>query len=563
MFKFPAGASLAPGAIVITANSRTRFNSVYPAVDPLPNVDVYGVTSNNATFLLTQYAAWSSDTVITLQDGPTPSATSFEEQVVLLDPNDAIADIVTYKSAALPNTGAYPGVVPISFQGSLIPESRSYERCPAARDTNDASFDFIAREGKPAQTPGRICDGKTALSIGKVGPATVVVGGQIDYTITYQNSGASDTNIYITDTLPADLTYIAGSQLAPTVFGSTPIQFSDLGGGVLQWKLPLIGSGSGTISFSAQLANQQALIGQTITNTVTIAGQLPDSSAADNSASAATTITAQPQANVGIAKRLVSPLATFYNGRQAVYTLAYSNTGDLPAASTLITDTIPAGLTFVSASRAPALVDATKVVFDVGTVDSAVDATIALTFTVTAPPAGGAQIANSAAIDTSRLDQDATNDSAVAIATTVAAPPADLTLAKTADLTSVALGGEISYLFTIRNQGGQAAGGIQLVDTLPEGLVYKPGSSGAAGEPTISNGGRTLTWNLPASFNLPTGATKTFQFKTVASLANPGAALVNSAVVNLAGDPQTSNNAASSEATVVTGWKVFLPIVRR
>jgi uncharacterized repeat protein (TIGR01451 family) len=563
MFQFPAGATLAPGAIAIAANSRTRFNSVYPAVAGLPNVAVYGVTSANPAFVLTKYAAWSNGNVIALLDGPTAGATSFEEQVVLLDGSDALADVVTYKSATLPNTGPYPGVVPITFAGSLIPESRSYERCPASRDTNDASFDFIAHEGRPAETPGRICDGKTALSIGKVGVATVVVGGQIDYTITYQNSGASDTNVYITDTLPADLTYIAGSQSAPTVFGSAPIQFTDLGGGVLQWKLPLVGTGMGTINFSAQLANQQALIGQTITNTVMIAGQLPDSAAAENSATAATTITAQPQANVGIAKQLISPQAIFYNGRQAVYTLTYSNTGDLPAANTLITDTIPAGLSFVAASRTPALADSSKIVFDVGTVASAVDATIVLTFTVTASPAGGTPIANSAAIDTSTLDQDTSNDSAVTTATTVAAPPPDLALTKAADVMTVRLDGEITYLFTIRNQGGQAASGIQLVDTLPAGLVYKPGSSGAAGEPTISDGGRTLTWNLPSSFNLPTGATKTFQFKAVASLAAPGAALVNNAVVNLAGDPQLGNNAASSEATTATGSKTYLPLIRR
>jgi uncharacterized repeat protein (TIGR01451 family) len=144
----------------------------------------------------------------------------------------------------------------------------------------------------------------------------------------------------------------------------------------------------------------------------------------------------------------------------------------------------------------------------------------------------------------------------------VAAPPADLTLTKAANVTNVALGGEITYLFTIRNQGGQATNSIQLVDTLPLGLVYKPGSSGAAGEPTITSGGRTLTWNLPASFNLPTGATKTFEFKAVASLADQGAALVNSAVVNLAGDPQAANNAASSEATTVTESKLYLPSVR-
>ncbi|MFL5807722.1 MAG: lamin tail domain-containing protein, partial [Roseiflexaceae bacterium] len=397
MFKFPAGATLVPGGIAIAANSKSKFSQVYPGVASLPNVAVYDPKPTTpAAFRLTKYAAWSNGDIITLLDGPAVGATSFEEQVVLLDGSDSIADIVTYKSSTLPNTGPYPGVVPITFQGSLIPESRSYERCPAGRDTNDASFDFIAHEGKPSQTPGAICAGTTALSLTKVAPATTAVGGQIDYSITYQNSGANDTNIFITDTLPLDAAYIDGSQSAPTVFGSAPIEFTDLGGGVLQWKLPLIGTGSGTISFAAQVANSQVLVGQTITNTAVIAGRLPDSDPADNTATATTRLTALPQVDVRIAKVLTSPPATLYTGRPAVYTISYSNTGDLPAANTLITDTIPAGLSFVAASPAPTLADSSKVVFDVGTVASAVDATIVLTFTVTASPAGGTPIANSA-----------------------------------------------------------------------------------------------------------------------------------------------------------------------
>jgi uncharacterized repeat protein (TIGR01451 family) len=209
-------------------------------------------------------------------------------------------------------------------------------------------------------------------------------------------------------------------------------------------------------------------------------------------------------------------------------------------------------------------VDDSKVVFDVGTVASAVDATIVLTFTVTASPAGGTPIANTATIGTSTTPElIMANNSATATGTTIAAPAPDLTLSKVADVTTVPLGGEIGYQFTIRNQGGQAASGLQVVDTLPAGLVYKPGSSGAADEPAITNGGRTLTWDLPAGFDLPTGATKTFQFRVLTSRADPGAALVNNALVSAAGDTQTQNNAASSEATTVTGSRLYLPLVRR
>jgi uncharacterized repeat protein (TIGR01451 family) len=167
------------------------------------------------------------------------------------------------------------------------------------------------------------------------------------------------------------------------------------------------------------------------------------------------------------------------------------------------------------------------------------------------------------AIGTSTLDQHTANNSATATNTTADAPPPDVALAKSADVTTVPLGGEIGYQFTIHNQGGQVASNLQLMDTLPAGLVYKPGSSGAAGEPAITNGGRTLTWNLPSSFDLPTGATKTFQFRVSTSQADLGAPLINNAVVSAAGDTQTENNAASSEATTVTGARVYLPLVRR
>jgi uncharacterized repeat protein (TIGR01451 family) len=128
---------------------------------------------------------------------------------------------------------------------------------------------------------------------------------------------------------------------------------------------------------------------------------------------------------------------------------------------------------------------------------------------------------------------------------------------------------DCTYSFTISNLDGQAATGIQVVDSLPAGLMYQPGSSGAAGDPAISGDGRTLTWSLPASFDLPTGATKDFQFRAVASAVPPNTAVVNNAVVSVAGDTQTQNNSASSEATTVTepptetDTLVYMPIVLR
>lgn len=558
MFDFPVK-TLNAGAVVIVANNKTRFNQNYPGIAGSPNVTVYSVGE------LTSYGSWSSGAgILTLLDGPSAVATSFTEEVVLLDGRDTIVDLANYISSVLPNSPAQQGHVPIVVQGSLVPVERSYERCPPSRDTNDNTFDFIPHDGRPAQTPGVVCAGKTALKLVKSATTTVTVGGRIDYVLTYSNSGASVTNVFITDTLPANLTYVADSQVANPVFGTSPIVFTNLGGGTLQWKLPLVGTGSGTISFSAQVDNSAALVGQSRTNSAVINSSMPDTDAADNTSTATTSLTAVPQANLGIAKALTSPPESFYNGTQAVYTLTYSNTGDLPAEHTRITDTISSGLTFVSASQAPAMADSGMVVFDVGTVAGPADATIVLTFTLSAPKAGGTTIVNNAEISTTSTELVTADNAAAASTQTIAEPPLDLALTKTASVAEVRMGGEISYQFTLDNLSVMPASDIQVVDTLPAGLTYKPGSTtDGAGEPAISTDGRTLTWTLPANLVLDGGARTSFGFVAVASSVDPGDALVNNAVVHVAGDPTAENNAAASGATVVTGTRVLLPLVLR
>src|SRR5262249_24953076 len=232
---------------------------------------------------------------------------------------------------------------------------------------------------------------------------------------------------------------------------------------------------------------------------------------------------------------------------------------------TIITDSIPAGLAFVSASRTPAAADSGKLIFNVGTVSSAVNQTIVVTFTVTTPAAGGTSIAHTAALRTATTPEPIKgNNIATATNTTVAVPPMDLALAKTANVSAVRLGGAIVYELAVTNVGGGTASGIQVVDTLPEGLTYKPGSSSAAaGEPAGSADGRTLTWSLPAGFTVGTGATRAFQFKTIVAQASIGATLVNSAEVTLAGDANVQNNSAASQPTLVNSPAVFMPLVAR
>jgi len=88
--------------------------------------------------------------------------------------------------------------------------------------------------------------------------------------------------------------------------------------------------------------------------------------------------------------------------------------------------------------------------------------------------------------------------------TAAAAPRAPwpvVTLSKSVYPSSIELGGTVTYTITLINSGDVAAQSVSVMDTLPVGFSYQPGSSRiyangiliSSGDPHIS--GRSLTWS--------------------------------------------------------------------
>jgi len=74
-----------------------------------------------------------------------------------------------------------------------------------------------------------------------------------------------------------------------------------------------------------------------------------------------------------------------------------------------------------------------------------------------------------------------------------------LVVTKTVDRQVAQPGDRLNYTIDIANTSASTIGTTQIVDTLPAGLAYAPGTAkldGVALEPTIN--GRTLTWTVPA-----------------------------------------------------------------
>jgi uncharacterized repeat protein (TIGR01451 family) len=552
MRQFPAQ-TLGAGERVIVAKDKTKFNAIYPSVAGLPGVTVYGYDE-----LVSPYPGWGGTASIDLLDAA--NGTVISDDVVLLGANDTIVDLVNYAFDPVTPTfvNPYQAHVPISM-GAGIPEDRSYERCPATRDTNNGNTDFITHDGVAAHTPGVDCGlAEPDLAITKTGATSVAIGNTFNYTINYGNVGTTATNVTISDSLPAGLSYVSHTGGAG---------FSQSGND-LTWALGTLTSGSsGSIVITVQVANDSNLIGDQLSNTATIAGAETDGNPANNSSTLVTTITDIARADLSISKALSSGVSGVYDGQLVSFAIDYANNGDLGATDVIITDTLTApvgtSLTFDSVECSPACtteeVNGETVVRIIGSVASGADGLVVLTYRLSTPIAGGASITNDVTISTSALENQLGDNSDSVTVTTVAAP-ADLTVVKSSNKTSVPVGGDLVYTLVVSNEGAQAATSVSLVDTLPAGLSYVAGSTTGAGEPQVSGNGRTLTWT-PAGGNLAAGGTWTVTFTVRATAVATG--LVNTAVVSGTGEVETENNGASSQAVAVVEARIFLPITTR
>ncbi|MFN2221765.1 MAG: right-handed parallel beta-helix repeat-containing protein, partial [Candidatus Promineifilaceae bacterium] len=166
-----------------------------------------------------------------------------------------------------------------------------------------------------------------ALSIEKSGPAEALTGSPILYEITVTNSGvAGASGLVITDTVPANTTSV------------TPLDGGSVSNGLVQWNLANLAGGS-EATFRFQVTAEQ-----TITNddyAVTAAGGYQAIGATP-----VTTVVGQPQ--LSIVKR--GPFAAA-PGQDIVYQLTISNTGPISATNVVVSDTLPAGATYVSGGQ--------------------------------------------------------------------------------------------------------------------------------------------------------------------------------------------------------------------
>ena len=158
-----------------------------------------------------------------------------------------------------------------------------------------------------------------------------------------------------------------------------------------------------------------------------------------------------------------------------LYTLAYANTGNIPATGVIITETVPANTTFnPGASTAgwacvPGIDPGAICTLNIGTITAGAGGTATFGLTVVNPlPAGVTQIANTSVISDDHLNGDdpSPEDNTSSDTTPVTAAP-DLTITKDDAGVTTTPDGVVVYTLSYANVGNQDATGVVITETVP------------------------------------------------------------------------------------------------
>src|SRR5207245_491597 len=289
------------------------------------------------------------------------------------------------------------------------------------------------------------------------------------YTRSSRNSGDADaTFIIVAETIPGNTTFVSAGS-------------GTLTGSVVTWPIGSLAAGaSGTVQLvvrvASPLANGTVIHNQTysVASAQTAAVSGPDDT---------TTVTSAPVLTLS-ATDAPDPVVA---GSTITYTLAYSNTGNAGATVLIISDTVPANTTFVSATGGGSLA-AGVVTWSIPSLAAGASGSVALTVLVNTPLANGTTITNG----TYSIDAAETSPiSGAAITTTVNSAPA-LTIVSADAPDPVAAGGTITYTLGYSNTGSAGATVVVISDTVPANTTFVSATGGGS----LAAG--VVTWPIPS-----------------------------------------------------------------
>ncbi len=365
------------------------------------------------------------------------------------------------------------------------------------------------------------------LTIDKRHTQNFTVGQNGTYTIVVANVGTAATTgaITVRDTLPAGLSFVSGAGAGWTIGANGAVVTATHAG-------PLaIGD---SLSFSLIVGVSAAAI-PSVTNAATVNTPGDNNPTNDRDTDPTPVSPAQTSPDLTIDKRHTQ---NFTVGQNGTYTIVVTNVGTAATTSAItVRDTLPSGLTFVSASGTGwtigsngALVTATHA----GPL--AIGDSLSFSLTVGVSAAAIPSVTNAATVSTPGDNNPGNDRDTDPTPVSPAQTSPDLTIDKR-HTQNFTVGQNGTYTIVVTNVGTAATtGAITVRDTLPAGLSFVSGTGagwtiGANGAVVTATHAGPLAIGDSLSFSLTVG---------VSAAAVPG--VTNAATVNTPGDNNPTND---------------------
>jgi len=284
--------------------------------------------------------------------------------------------------------------------------------------SNTANATTTTTDPNPGNNTSTALTNATAsadVSIVKTAPAAASTGSNLTYSINVTNNGPSDAaSVTMADTLPPNTTFVSESQLTGPAFICTNPPVG--GTGAVSCSIATLTAGtSATFSIVVQIA-VAAPLGPS-SNTATVTASSADPNPANNSSTAVTTIVLAT-ADLSITKTPApGPYGT---GLPLTYTIVVTNGGPSTATAVTVTDILPPGTTFQSATPSGACSGTTTITCNAGTLVNGASATFTLTVTLPSSPGPVTNTASVTAAATT-ADPNPANNSASSTITVIPA----------------------------------------------------------------------------------------------------------------------------------------------
>ncbi len=309
----------------------------------------------------------------------------------------ASAGAVSWSIASIAAGATVEVTVPVGTEAGLVngAELKNSVAVSSVEETTP-----VSASGTVGITTGAdVSAEKTLLTKGNAAP-----GEDVTFEVSATDHGPSTAReVKLIDKLPSGLSYVSSTPACAHSAAEVTCSAGDL-------------APNQTASFQI-VTSLASSLSKAFNNTVLAESPTPDPELSNNEASVE--VTPHPLADLSLAKVALTP--EVHDGADAVFDLTATNHGPSDATEAKIIDTLPAGLSYVSASGASCSATGQEVSCPLGTLAAGASRTIELTSEVEAS-LGEQQLTNTAQIAGAEFDPNLANNSSSAVIQTGPAP---------------------------------------------------------------------------------------------------------------------------------------------